>query len=239
MTPHIEAAKKDIAKVVLMPGDPLRAKYIAERYLKDVKLVNKVRNMFMFTGTYKGVPVTIAGSGMGNASAGIYSYELFKFYDVDVIMRIGSAGAYSDKLKIKDIVLSESAYSESTYPLIAAGVSEKILYPSPELVTVIETVSKEQNIPVNKARIHASDVFYSKDQNYWQTVLKNYQCDCVEMESAALFTNANLLGKKAATLLTISDCLYDGSSTTSEERQNTFTLMMELALETVIKLANK
>ncbi len=237
MTPHIKAAKEDIAKVVLMPGDPLRAKFIAENFLQNIKLVNSVRNMFMYTGTYKGTRVTIAGSGMGNASAGIYSYELFKFYDVDAIMRIGSCGAYSDKLKIKDIVLSESAYSESTYAKTAFGINEDIVYPDKELLATIEAVAQEQAITIHKARIHASDVFYNHQENYWQQILKNHNCDCVEMESLALFSNANALGKKAATLLTVSDCLYDGSSTSPEERQNTFTTMMKLALETALKLA--
>ncbi len=237
MTPHIKANKEDIAKIVLMPGDPLRAKFIAETFLTDVKLVNRVRNMFMYTGIYKNTRVTIAGSGMGNASAGIYSYELFKFYDVDVIMRIGSCGAYSDKLKIKDIVLSESAYSESTYAKTAFGIQEDIIYPDKELLATIEQVAQEQNIKITKARIHASDVFYHNQENYWKQILENHNCDCVEMESVALFSNANELGKKAATLLTVSDCLYDGSTTTPEERQNTFTSMMKLALETALKLS--
>ena len=196
MTPHIQAKKEEIAKVVLMPGDPLRAKFIADTYLKDAKLVNKVRNVFMYTGTYKGVRVTIAGSGMGVASMGIYSYELFKFYDVDAIMRIGSAGAYSDKLKIRDIVVSSSAYSESNYPEIAGDIKDEFIKPDLELTNLIKDTAKKLNTDIHEAVIHSSDVFYNKNQSYWKQIRDQKNCDCVEMESTSLFTNAIILNKK-------------------------------------------
>ena len=142
-TPHIESNKEDIAKVVLMPGDPLRAKYIAETFLKDYKLVNTVRNMFAYTGTYKGHRVTVFASGMGNGSMGIYSYELFKFYDVDTIIRIGSAGAYTDKLNLYDIVLVDGLYSVSSYAKVQGNEDRNILYSNKEVNSIIENIENQ------------------------------------------------------------------------------------------------
>ena len=232
MTPHNEAKKEDIAKTVLMPGDPLRAKFIAETFLEDYKLVNTVRNIFAYTGTYKGKKVTVMASGMGMPSIGIYSYELFKFYDVDTIIRIGSAGAYTDELNLYDVVLVDGSYSESTFAKTQAGEERNILYGNKEINEHIKEVAKRMNIDLHFHNIHSSDVFYKENDNF-RELFDKYGCYAVEMESFALFHNANVLGKKAACLLTISDNLVTHAETTSEERQNSFKQMLELALESI------
>jgi len=232
MTPHNEAKKGDIAKTVLMPGDPLRAEYIAKNYLDDWKLVNSVRNAFAYTGFYKGRRVTVMASGMGMPSIGIYSYELFKFYDVDTIIRVGSAGAYTDKLNLYDIVLANGAYSESSFAKTQNGEKRHILHGSKEINNHIKKTAKKMKVNLCFSNIHSSDIFYKENDNF-QELYDKYNCVCVEMESFALFHNANILGKKAACLLTISDNLVTKAKTTSEERQNSFNQMIELALESV------
>ena len=232
MTPHNEANKEDIAKTVLMPGDPLRAKYIAETYLDDYKLVNSVRNCYAYTGYYKGKKVTVMASGMGMPSIGIYSYELFKFYDVDTIIRVGSAGAYTDKLNLYDVVLVDGAYSDSSYAKAQNGEERNILHGNDEVNNHIKEVANNMGIPIHFTNIHSSDIFYKENDNFPE-LYEKYGCACVEMESFALFHNANVLGKKAACLLTISDNLVTHAETTSEERQNSFKKMIELALESV------
>lgn len=230
MTPHINAKKGEIAKTVLMPGDPLRAKFIAETFLEDVKQVNAVRNMFMYTGTYKGRKISICGSGMGQPSMGIYSYELFKFYDVDRIIRIGSAGSYKKDLKLYDVVLATSAYSDSiVFSKLVTGKEEHVKNASPKLIKELEKAALKLGIDLHKSQVHSSDVFYSKRS--LEDTIKETQSDCVEMESAALFANAETTGKHAACLLTISDNLVTKEETTSEERQTAFTSMMKVALE--------
>lgn len=229
-TPHIEAEIHQIAQTVLMPGDPLRAKFIAETYLENVEQFNSVRNMFGYTGTYKGKRVSVMGSGMGMASIGIYSYELFKFYNVENIVRIGSCGAYTDTLKLYDVVLVDSAWSESTFANTQGNVQVDTTYPSAQLNRRIEEVSKELNIPVIKGRIHSSDVFYRQEFSEYESIRDNHGCIAVEMESFALFHNAKILGKNAACLLTVSDNLVTQQETSAEERQNAFTHMMDLAL---------
>ena len=229
MTPHINAKKEDIAKTVLMPGDPLRAKFIAEKFLDNVKLVNTVRNMFMFTGEYKGKKVTIAGSGMGQPSIGIYSYELFKFYDVDNIIRIGSAGSYKKDLGLYEVVLANDSYSDSkTYGQLVLDVDTHIQTPSEHLNKKLKESAKKLNIPLHIGRIHSSDVFYNSRP--LEETIQTTQADCVEMESYALFTNAKKLNKNAACLVTISDNLITHEETSSEEREKTFLKMVEIAL---------
>lgn len=236
-TPHNAAKPGDIAKTVLMPGDPLRAKFIAETYLENPIQFNTVRNMFGYTGTYKGKKVSVMGSGMGMPSIGIYSYELFKFYDVDNIIRIGSAGAYTDTLELFDLVLADSAWSESSFAIAQAGVEGDIQYPSEDLNQVIEQSATTLNKHITKARIHSSDVFYHEDNvDDHKDFFEKHQCVCVEMESFALFHNAKILGKRAACILTISDSLVTHAVTTAEERQTSFHNMMEVALEAAIKL---
>ncbi|QNM93491.1 purine-nucleoside phosphorylase [Mycoplasma sp. Pen4] len=231
MTPHISAKQGEIAKTVIMPGDPLRAKFIAETYLDPgFKLVNTVRNMFMFTGTYKGKPVTIAGSGMGCPSIGIYSYELFKFYDVDRIIRIGSAGSYLKDLGLYEVVLASEAIADGdAFRRLALGKEGNIALPSAKLNEEIKAIAAENGTPLTVGRVHSSDVFYSavpRDERIAST-----EALCVEMESYALFTNAEATGKEAACLLTISDNLITEELTTAEERQFAFTKMMEIALK--------
>lgn len=234
-TPHIESKKEDIAKIVLMPGDPLRAKFIAETFLEDYRLVNTVRNMFGYTGKYKGHDVTIFASGMGMPSIGIYSYELFKFYDVDTIIRIGSSGAYTDKLHIYDLVLVEGAYSDSTYAKNQNGETRNILYSSPSVNDIIERHSRDLNLKLNRGIVHCSDIFYKENDNF-KELYEKYNCIAVEMETFALFHNANVLNKKASAIVTISDSLVTHEETTSEERQNNFIDMARLALESAIEL---
>lgn len=233
MTPHIMAEKIEIADIVLMPGDPLRAKKIAEKYLDDYKLVNTVRNILAYTGTYKGKKVTVMASGMGMPSIGIYSYELFKFYDVENIIRVGSCGAYTDNLNLYDLILVESSYSNSNYAYDQNGCTSKILYPSQELNKKIEKTANKLDYKLNKGTIYSSDVFYSDIVDI-KKLYEQYQCLGVEMESFALFHNANVLGKKASCILTVSDNLITKEETTAIERQNSFDQMMLLALESIL-----
>ena len=232
MTPHNEAKKESIAKTVIMPGDPLRAKYIAENFLSDYKLVNTVRNMYAYTGKYEGKDVTVMASGMGMPSIGIYSYELFKFYDVEEIIRVGSAGAYTKDLNLYDVVLVNGCYSESSYAKTQNGCADNMMYANNNLNFYIKKTAEENNIPITIANVHSSDVFY-KENNNFKELYEKYGCMCVEMESFALFHNANVLNKKAACILTISDSLVTKEETTSEERQNSFNKMIELALKTL------
>lgn len=232
-TPHIEAHKKEIAKTVLMPGDPLRAKMIADTYLDNVKQFNTVRNMFGYTGTYKGKEVSVMGSGMGMPSIGVYSYELYTQYDVEQIVRIGSCGAYSEKLKLYDVLLVDKAWSESSYAETQNGSTDDYTYPSDELNEALRQVAKDLNIEITEGTIHSSDVFYRENFKDFETIRDTYGAIAVEMESFALFHNANVTGKKAACLLTVSDSLITSEATTAAERQNAFTKMMDIALNLV------
>ena len=233
-TPHISAEKGDFAKTVLMPGDPLRAKFIADTFLKDVRQVTGVRGMLGFTGTYEGRPISVMGSGMGMPSIGIYSYELFKFYDVDNIIRIGSAGSYTEKAKLFDTVLATGAVSESNYARVQSGFEGDITQPSQSLNDKLRTSAAKQGIPLIEGNIHSSDVFYRQPSDAkptsWEKLRDERGCLCVEMESFALFANAQVLGKNAACLLTISDSFVSPEITTAEQRQKSFTDMMKVAL---------
>lgn len=232
MTPHIEAKKEDLAKTVLMPGDPLRAKFIADKYLDNVKEINSVRNMLMYTGTYKGKEVSICGSGMGVPSIGIYSYELFKFYDVDTIIRVGSAGAYSSDLNLYDVVLVSEAYSDSSsFSKLVLGEESHVAKPSNEINTKLLEAAKNLNITLHEKRTHSSDVFYAIRS--LEDTIKDTQASCVEMESTGLFINAKATGKKAACLLSISDHLVTHEATSAKERQTTFDDMIKVALESL------
>lgn len=236
-TPHNRAEKGDFAKTVLMPGDPLRAKYIAETFLENPKLVNDVRNMLGYTGTYKGVPVSVMASGMGMPSIGIYSYELYKFYDVENIIRVGSAGAYTADVDLLDVVLASKAYSQSSYAKMQGGADSELMYPDKNLNKVIAESAKESGIKVLEAPIHSGDVFYYQDgYSKFKDINKEQGCVCVEMESYALFHNANVLSKHAACLLTISDSLVTAKETTAKERETSFNDMIRVALEAAAKL---
>lgn len=239
-TPHNRAKEGDIAKSVLMPGDPLRAKFIADTFLEDVKLVSDVRNVYAYTGTYNGKPVTVMASGMGMPSIGIYSYELFKFYGVENIVRVGSAGAYDASLHAYDMVLADSAYSASSYALNQNGCTDTVLYPSSELNEKIRKAAADLNLPLHIGRVHSSDAFYRESNMPSFTHFRDdLGCSCIEMESFALFHNANVLGKKAACLLTISDSFVYAEDTTPEERQSAFTNMMKVALKAVCEDENQ
>ena len=230
-TPHNQAKVGEIAKNVLMPGDPLRAKFIAETFLTNVKLVNSVRNMLAFTGEYKGKEITVMASGMGMPSIGIYSYELYSQYGVENIIRVGSAGSYVEDLDIYDVVLAKSAWSESSFAKTQNGYDKDMTYPSEELNKKIEKAAEKLNIPLHLKTIHSSDVFYT-EKSIYKEVSEKHGCACVEMESFALFHNAKVLGKNAACLLTISDSFTSKKVTTAEERQTAFVNMMKVALET-------
>lgn len=233
-TPHIAAEPGDFAKTVLMPGDPLRAQFIAETFLQDVRQVTAVRGMLGFTGTYEGRPISVMGSGMGMPSIGIYSYELFKFYGVENIIRIGSAGSYTDKAKLFDVVLASGAVSESSYAKTQSGFEGHITFPSRSLNEKLKVSAAKQGIPLIEGNIHSSDVFYRQPSDekptYWEKLRDEQGCVCVEMESFALFANAQILGKNAACLLTISDSFVSPEITTAEQRQKSFTDMMKVAL---------
>ena len=236
-TPHIQVNQEGlIAKTVLMPGDPLRAKYIAETFLTDVVCFNQVRGMYGYTGLYNGKKVSVMGSGMGMPSIGIYSYELFSNYGVENIIRIGSCGAYTADLKLYDVILASDAYSESSFALAQAGEERSILPANPELNEVIKSAASELNIPLNIGVIHSSDVFYRQHGSVHEQMYQEHQCLAVEMESFALFHNANVLNKRAACLLTVSDSLVTHEETTAAERQTAFEQMMKVALTTAIKL---
>lgn len=238
-TPHINAKDNDFAKTVLMPGDPLRAKFIAETFLEDAVQVNSVRGILGYTGTYKGTRVSVMASGMGCPSIGIYSYELFSFYGVENIIRVGSAGAISEKLKLRDIVAGMGSNTNSNFaaqykmPGTLAPTADYTL-----LSTAVEA-AKEQGIDMKVGNLLCSDTFY--DDGGMEETLKWGKMGtlAVEMESTALYLTAAKLNKRALCLVTISDHLVTGEATTAEERQNTFTQMMEIALETAVKMEKK
>ena len=231
-TPHNQASYGEIAKTVLMPGDPLRAKFIAETFLKDPVQFNTVRNMFGYTGTYEGKRVSVMGSGMGMPSIGIYSYELYTQYGVESIIRVGSCGSMNKDLKIYDVLNVTGAYSESTYAYLQSGDTEKVQRPTPELVERLKKSAENLGIEMQEGTVSSGDVFYYDPavfEERFQNLLDN-ECVAAEMESFALFHNAKVTGKKAACLLTVSDSLITHEETTSEERQNSFTGMMKIAL---------
>lgn len=231
-TPHIESKKEDIAKTVLMPGDPLRAKMIAEKYLDNPVLVNSVRNILAYTGTYKGKRVTIFSSGMGNPSMGIYSYELFTEYDVDEIIRIGSCGAFREDLNLYEVLLVENSYSVSNYLQELNGELDHVLPGNEELNEKLEVVANRLGVKLNRGNVYNTDVFYN--QVDIPNLRDNYNCYATEMETFALFSNAKKLNKKASAILTVSDNLITKEVTSSEERQNSFNKMVEIALESII-----
>ncbi len=230
-TAHIESEQSQIAKNVIMPGDPLRAKYIAENFLEDVVCVNTVRNCLGYTGTYHGTPITVFASGMGMPSIGIYSYELFKYYGVENIIRVGTAGSYSKEIEVLDIVLTQKSYSDSSFALVQNGFQGDYIEASEKLNQKIFETALEKNMKVNKQNIYSSDVFYNDISS---KLVEKYDLKIVEMESFALFHNAKILGKNAACLLTISNNFETGEETTSQMREQGFKEMMILALDSCL-----
>ena len=239
MTPHIEAKKGEIAKTVLMPGDPLRAKYIADNFLENAKLVNKVRNIFAYTGTYKGKEITVMASGMGMPSMGIYAYELYKVYEVENIIRIGSCGGYSEELELFDTILAEASYSEGNFAYTFNSEECHLASASEELNNLIEETAKEQNIKYVKGNILCSDCFdlyIPKLQQLLDRLPKELNIIAAEMESFVLFYLAKLLNKKAACLLTVVDIPTKQNQISAEEREKALKDMIKLSLETSMKL---
>ena len=234
-TPHISAKSGDFAKTVLMPGDPLRAKLIAEKYLDNAVLVNDVRGMIGYTGTFKGIPVSVMASGMGMPSIGIYSYELFNFYDLDNIIRIGSAGALSLDLDLYDIVVAMGACTNSNFASQYGLNGTFAPIASFTLLSTFVDTCKKLGIVPHVGNILTSDAFYSAD-NACNVKWQSMGVLAVEMETAALYMNASKAKKNALAVCTISDCPFKGTETTSEERQNSFDEMMTAALETAILL---
>lgn len=229
-TPHNEASRGDIASTVLMPGDPLRAKYLAEHFLEDAKVFNTVRNMLGYTGYYHGKRVSIMGSGMGMPSIGIYAYELFNMYGVEKIIRIGSCGAIQENVHVRDIVIAQGACTDSNFahqfelPGTFSAIS------SYELLEEAVALARKKGVTYHVGNVVASDLFYHDDQDSDKKWAK-MGCLALEMESYALFALASRYGKKALTLLTVSDSMVTHEETTAKEREETFTSMMEIALE--------
>ncbi len=234
-TPHINATPEDFAKTVLMPGDPLRAKYIAETYLEDAKLVNNVRGIQGYTGTYKGTKVTVMASGMGMPSIGIYSYELYNFFGVENIMRIGSAGGMSEKIKVRDIVIGMGACTNSNFASQYNIPGTFAPIASYKMMKIAIDKCEEAGANYHVGNILSSDTFYSDDSEASGKYMKMGVL-ATEMEAAALYMNAARAGKNALAICTISDHLITGEATTAEERQTSFTQMMEVALETAVEL---
>jgi purine-nucleoside phosphorylase len=229
-TPHIGAKAGEIAKTVLMPGDPLRAKFIAENFLEDVVQFNSVRNMFGYTGTYKGKRVSVMGGGMGMPSIGIYSYELFNFYEVDNIIRIGTAGSMNENVKVRDVVIALGASTNSSYAAQYCLPGTFAPIASYDLVSSAVNAAEERNINAVVGNILSSDTFYCADATATEKWI-SMGILAVEMEAAALYMNAAQAKKNALCLLTISDSLITGESLSAEDRQTSFTDMMEIALQ--------
>ena len=235
-TPHNEANIKDIAKTVIMPGDPLRAKYIAEKFLDDFKLVNKVREMYAFTGYYNGKRVTIMASGMGMPSMGIYSYELFKFYNVDNIIRIGSCGAYKPELKLFDIILSTSVFSESNFAFTLNNDNCHIAESSEELNEKIRESALKNNIQITYGNTVCTDCFdvYMTDVNkFLDRVPNGFNPISAEMEAFSLFYVAKMLNKNASCLMSVVDSKFIKEIATPEQRERNLDDMIKIALDSI------
>ena len=236
MTPHNEARKEDIAKTVIMSGDPLRIKKIAEKYLDNCRLVNSIRNIYAYTGTYKGKEVTVMAHGMGIPSMGIYAYELFKEYDVEKIIRLGSCGTFSEDINILDIVLVENSYTESNFSYELNEEKINLVSSDKELNSKIEEVARVNNINIHKSNALSSDVFdwYVKDFNsFYNRLPKELNLEVAEMESFALFYLANKFNRKASCILTVVDSHSKEVNLSPEERENSLDKMTILALESI------
>ena len=238
-TPHNEANPGEIAKTVIMPGDPLRAQYIAKNFLKNAKQVNQVRGMYAYTGTYQGKELTIMASGMGIPSMGIYSYELYKFYEVENIIRIGSCGTYQPELKLFDIILSEKVYSEGNFALTLNNETCHITEASQKLNSKIITTAKENGIPLvvgNTICTDCFDVYMTNVDTFLSRVPQDFNPISAEMEAFSLFYIANMLNKNASCLMSVVDSKYIKEISTSEERQTGLNNMITLALNSTLKM---
>lgn len=236
MTPHNEADINQIAKKVIMVGDPLRAKLIADTYLEDYEIVSKVRGNNIYTGNYKNNKITVMASGMGMPSMGIYAYELYKFYNVESIIRVGTCGAYDKSLNLFDIILTNKTFSESNFGLTLDNKKEEIVYPSETLNNIINQEAKDKNINLILGDIVCTDSFYMDDVNkYFERLPKDFKPKAAEMESYALFYLANKFKKQAACILTVSDIIGTNIETTPEEREKGLKKAIELALDTLVE----
>lgn len=239
MSIHCNAKKEDIKKIVLMPGDPLRAKYIAENFLENARLVNTVRNMLAYTGTYKGKEITVFSSGMGMPSMGIYCYELYKFYDVDTIIRIGSCGTYHEDINLLDTILVDQSYTEGNFAYEWNKKDCHIAKATTSLNDVIEKTAKEANIPYIKGTALCNDCFdgYLDDiPDFLDGLPKDLDIIACEMEAFALFYMAKYFGKNAACLLTVADAHFKNEEVSSENREASLNDMITLALESCLKI---
>lgn len=235
MSIHISAKPGEIEKIVLLAGDPLRAKYIADNFLQNVKLVSSTRNIYFFTGTYKDKPLTVGASGMGCPSIGIYSFELFTEYEADCIIRIGTCGAYTKKMKLFDLVNAETACSESTYAECAFGYKKDQFKHQGDAFDIINKTAAELDLELKTGPIHSGDVFYRAEKDK-PAIVKKYKCLAAEMEAFALFANARYLKKSAATILTVSDIIPTHEKISADEREKALLPMINLSLEAVTKI---
>ena len=239
MTPHNEAKKEDISNIVIMPGDPLRAKYIAENFLDDYKLVNSIRNMFAYTGTYKGKKITVMASGMGMPSMGIYCYELYKFYNVDAIIRIGSCGTFVPDIKVFDTILVEKSYTEGNFSLAMNNENIHIADSDINTSNILKSIASKNNIKLTCGTILCNEYFDPYMENIqvlFDRLPKDLKILGSEMESFALFYTAKVLNKKAACLLTVVDSVFENKSITAEERQLSLNNMIKLALDATLEI---
>lgn len=233
-TPHNKANVKEIAKTVIMCGDPLRAKFITETYLENYKLVNEVRNIYCYTGTYKGKEISVMAHGMGNPSMGIYSYELFNHYDVDTIIRVGTCGAYQENIGLKDVIVAVGACSDSNY---ASQFNLNGVYSATadySLLRICDDVCKRNNIKANFGNVLATDIFYSDDTDGWKK-WADLGVLAAEMESYALYINAAKAKKKALTMLSVSDSFITKTEVSVEDRKNGFADLMKAALDVALE----
>jgi len=234
MSLHIEAKKGEIAETILLPGDPLRAKFVAENYLEDAVCYNKVRNIFGYTGTYKGKRISVQGTGMGIPSMSIYVTELIRDYGVKNLIRIGSCGAIKPEINLRDIILAEGASTDSQTNKLVFGGADFAAIANFELLLKAYNVVKEKKMQVHVGNVLSSDIFYSDDPNFWKIWAK-YGILSIDMEATALYSIAAKYSVNALTILTVSDQIVRGEATTSEERETGFSKMIEIALETVTK----
>ena len=235
-TPHIKATSADFAKTVLMPGDPLRSKFIAETFLENPKLINNVRGIQGYTGTYKGVPVTVMASGMGMPSIGIYSYELYNFFGVENIIRVGSAGGLSDNVQLRDIIIGMGACTNSAFQNQYNFNGNFAPIADYELLSRAVEEAKAMGVRYQVGNLLSSDVFYHADPNFNNSWYKMGVLG-VEMEAAALYMNAAAAGKRALAICTVSDHILRGEALDADARQNTFTDMMKIALNIAVSMA--
>ena len=237
MSTHIKANKEDIAKVVIMPGDPLRAKMIAEKYLTNFKQINSIRNMFGYTGYYKDKLITVMGSGMGIPSIGIYSYELYNDYDVELIIRPGTCGTYSSSINLRDLFIVDESYSTSSYALIQNGSTYNTIKSDLKTNELLKENVKKLDLNYHSGRVYTTDAFYTKTD--FKSIQNKIGCDVVEMEAFGLFHNAKALNKKAACILCVTDSFITKEEIPSNERETSFYSLVEVALNTAYEALNE